>query len=144
MTASRAKKIIAALWFAMLASGCMSIDLDNKTTCPDEPWQESTLYLGRTMNQAPISDEAWQAFVESEVTPRFPDGFTFLNGHGAWKSAQLGRTMYENSTLLIILHPDTEQDRLKVEEIAEAWRIAFNQEAVLRSRGKMCVDFIAE
>lgn len=128
----------------MLAAGCMSFDFDNKTACTGERWLESTLYLGRTMNRAPISDEAWQDFVESDVTPRFPDGFTFLNGHGAWKNARLGKTIYENSTLLIILHPDTEQGRRKITEIAEAWRATFNQDAVLRARGNVCVDFIAE
>ncbi len=141
---SRAKIAIAALSLAMLVTGCMSIDLNRKTSCGGENWLESTLYLGRTINREPISDETWQAFVESDVTPRFPDGFTFLNGHGAWKNAQLGKTIYENSTLLIILHPDTDQDRRKITEVAEAWRTTFNQEAVLRARGNVCVEFITE
>ncbi len=110
MTGFRTKTIAVALLLAMLASGCMSIDLDRKTACAGERWLESTLYLGRTMNREPVSDEAWQAFVESDVTPRFPDGFTFLNGHGAWKNAQLGKTIFENSTLLIFLHPDSEHE----------------------------------
>ena len=141
--ASRAKKIIAAFSLAMLVTGCMSIDLDRTVSCSGEDWLESTLYLGRTMNRAPVSDEAWQAFVESDVTPRFPDGFTFLNGHGAWKNAQLGKTIYENSTLLIILHPDTDQNRSNVQAMAEAYRTTFDQEAVLKSHKKVCVEFIA-
>lgn len=143
MTGSRAKTIVAALWLTMLAAGCMSFDFDNKTACTGERWLESTLYLGRTMSREPVSDEAWQAFVESDVTPRFPAGFTFLNGHGAWKNAQLGKTIYEKSTLLIILHPDTDQDRSKVQAMAEAYRTTFNQEAVLKSHKKVCVEFIA-
>lgn len=129
---------------AFLCTGCLSIDIDRKTDCTGDTWLESTLYLGRTMNKAPISDEAWQRFVENDVTPRFPDGFTFLNGRGAWKNAQFGKTMYENSTLLIILHPETEQELSKIREIAGAYRTTFKQEAVLQSHGKVCVDFITE
>lgn len=127
---------------ALLVTGCVSIDLDRKTGCSGETWLESTLYLGRTLNRAPISDEAWQRFVESDVTPRFPDGFTFLNGRGAWKNAKVGKTMYENSTLLIILHPDTELELQKITDVAKAYRTTFNQEAVLNSHKKVCVDFI--
>lgn len=126
----------------LLFTGCMSIDIDKAANCSGEDWLESTLYLGRTMNGTPISDEAWQSFIESDVTLRFPDGFTFLNGRGAWKNAKAGKTMYENSTLLIILHPDTMQELSKIRDMAKAYHATFDQEAVLQSHKKVCVDFI--
>ena len=127
---------------ALLVTGCVSIDIDRTPGCSGEIWLESTLYLGRTMNRATISEEAWQSFVETDVTLRFPDGFTFLNGHGAWRNAKSGKTMYEKSTLLIILHPDTIEKSEKITEVAEAYRTTFNQEAVLNSNKQVCVEFI--
>ena len=128
----------------LLLSGCMSVDIQGLPLCRGELWSESTLYLGRTMNGVPISDQSWKAFVESDVTPRFPDGFTMLHGQGAWRRQGSEETGYETSTLLIILHPDTDQDRRKISDVAEAWRTTFSQEAVLRARGNVCVDFITE
>ena len=128
----------------LLLSGCMSVDIQGLPLCRGELWSESTLYLGRTMNGAPISDQSWKTFVESDVTPRFPDGFTMLHGQGAWRRQGTEETGYETSTLLIILHPDTVQDRRKITEVAEAWRSTFNQEAVLKARGNVCVEFITE
>ena len=33
-----------------------------------------------------VSEEEWRAFLETEVTPRFPDGLTVLTAYGQWRS----------------------------------------------------------
>ncbi len=137
-------RLMTALVAALMFSGCMSIDIDGVSLCRDENWAESTLYFGRSTEANPISDEAWKTFVETEVTPRFPDGFSYLDGKGAWYNSAFKRTIYENSTLLIILHPDTRENRMKIAEVADAWRVTFNQQAVLRARQDVCVAFITE
>src|SRR5215470_13445579 len=35
-------------------------------------------------NAANVSDWAWQTFVDREITPRFPDGMTFVPANGQW------------------------------------------------------------
>ena len=32
-----------------------------------------------------ISDADWAAFLDAEVTPRFPAGLTVLSGYGQWR-----------------------------------------------------------
>lgn len=135
---------VAALVAALILTGCMSIDIDGVSLCRDENWAGSTLYLGRSTEASPITDEAWKTFVEAEVTPRFPDGFTWMDGQGAWYNSAFKRTIYEDSTLLIILHPDSKENRKKVFEVASAYRVTFNQQAVLRARAATCVAFITD
>src|SRR5689334_21818217 len=33
-----------------------------------------------------VGEVEWQAFLDTEVTPRFPDGLTVLTGYGQWRS----------------------------------------------------------
>lgn len=137
-------QVSVLLLMSLVLQGCMSIDIDGFPLCRSELWSESTLYLGRGLEAAGISDEAWQDFVESDVTPRFPDGFSIIEARGAWRNRTLSRTTYENTTVLVILHPNTNEDRSKIREIADAYRTAFNQEAVLWARSSACVAFVTE
>src|SRR5262245_38355424 len=50
----------------------------------------------------PLSEREWQSFLDSVVTPLFPEGFTVLNGLGQWRG-QDGLTR-EHSRVLVILH----------------------------------------
>jgi len=102
-------------------------------------WVREELYFGRGMpNGGEVSDSAWQQFLESEIVPRFPDGLTILDANGHWRS-QAGAMVRERSWVLVLYHPaDPVADR-KVAEVAEAYRKAFAQEAVLRDRDMTCV-----
>ena len=54
------------------------------------------LLFGSTRRQgAPISEEEWTAFLDAEVTPRFPNGLTVLSG--PWPMARQGRTRGEGA-----------------------------------------------
>jgi hypothetical protein len=87
-----------------------------------------------------ITDAEFRRFVDAEVTPRFPDGLTWLSGDGQFKSAA-GTTIREGSKLLILLY-GVDEDRSKlVEEVREAYKRAFEQESVLRTDSRLCVSF---
>jgi hypothetical protein len=102
-------------------------------------WVREELYFGRGMaDGGEVSDSAWQRFLEDEIVPRFPDGLTILEANGHWRS-QAGPMVRERSWVLVLYHPaDPLADR-QVAELAEAYRKAFAQEAVLRDRDMTCV-----
>src|SRR4029453_7449455 len=54
-----------------------------------ELWKHPELSLGMSIQPGGtlISEEQYQQFVDSEVPPRFPDGFTLLSGRGQFKNA---------------------------------------------------------
>jgi Protein of unknown function (DUF3574) len=97
-------------------------------------------------NRAQVTELEFQQFINREVTPHFPDGLTLLSGRGQFKTSS-NRIVKEPTNLLILIYP---QDRLalgkvdqnqKIEQIRKAYKLAFQQESVLRSDELSCVSF---
>ena len=87
-----------------------------------------------------ISDADWAAFLDAEVTPRFPDGLTVLSGYGQWRGDSDTLTREASRVLLVWYKPapDTEH---KIEAIRTAYRERFSQDSVMRVDGGSCVSF---
>ena len=78
-------------------------------------------------------------FLDDWVTPRFSDGLTVLQASGQWRGAN-GNIVEEPSRVLYLVHPGDGASERKVEEIASEYKLRrFEQEAVLRTRGAVCV-----
>ena len=60
--------------------------------------QRSTLYFGAAVPGSTDTVDAveWQRFLDSSVTPRFPDGLTWLDARGQWRGKD-GRVIGEPS-----------------------------------------------
>jgi hypothetical protein len=87
----------------------------------------------------PLSESEWQAFLDSVVTPRFPDGFTVLSGVGQWRG-QDGLTK-EQSRILVVWHERSPNRDADIEAIRSAYKSRFDQESVLRIDSVSCVSF---
>jgi hypothetical protein len=86
-----------------------------------------------------ITEEQWVAFLDAEVTPRFPAGLTVLEGTGQWR----GRTGVdrERSNVLVVWYEASGHADEKIEAIRAAYKQRFNQESVLRVDSVSCVSF---
>ena len=118
-----------------------------------EPWVRSELYFGVPLGsgeELPTEEELqefldteWQDFLDSEITPRFPDGLTVLTGYGQFlNSANV--ISQENSIVLIIFLPldAVPEASASIDEIREAYKTEFEQESVLRVDAEpVCVSF---
>ena len=87
-----------------------------------------------------IGEAEWRAFLDAEVTPRFPDGLTVLNGYGQWRNSA-GAIAKEKSVMLVIWHRPAADNDTKIEAIRSAYKSRFGQESVLRVDGLSCVSF---
>lgn len=109
-----------------------------------EAWVRSELYFGTTIpDGTTVSDEQFQTFLDEEITPRFPDGLTVLEGYGQFLNDS-GTIIAEESIVLIIFIPlDFIADAsVGLEEIRDAYETAFEQESVLRvDSAPICVSF---
>jgi hypothetical protein len=87
-----------------------------------------------------VPESAWHRFLSREVTPRFPDGLTALEGYGQWK-ADNGTITKERSRVLLIWHtPDAKSDTA-LDAIRDAYKTRFHQQSVMRVDGEDCVSF---
>jgi len=115
-------------------------------------WVRSELYFGvgsvdgassRVQTDA-IGEDTWRAFLDREVTPRFPDGLTVLDAYGQWLFRDgAGNASPERlkTKVLVILHEDSPQRRADIEAIRLAWKRATGHESVLWSRQPVEVSF---
>jgi Protein of unknown function (DUF3574) len=88
---------------------------------------------------AAVGDVEWHSFLDSEVTPRFPDGLTVLTGFGQWRSGEGVRK--EGSRVLVIWAPRRPDNDARIEAIRDTYKARFEQDSVLRVDGLSCVSF---
>jgi len=87
-----------------------------------------------------ITQPEWQAFVDLEVTPRFPAGLTVLPGDGQWRTSA-GVIERLPSKVLVIWHDRAQGTEQRIEAIRRAYKARFAQESVMRIDSTSCVAF---
>ena len=110
-------------------------------TPPAGHWVRTELYFGADDQNGAlvVNDTAWQSFVDTVVTPRFPQGLTVLSGNGQWQGS--GRLVHEPSRVLILLHPPSPRADVAIDEIRAIYRQRFSQESVLKVSEPANVSF---
>jgi hypothetical protein len=98
------------------------------------------LYFGLATKDREIGDVEWAAFLNEEVTPRFPDGLSVLDVAGQYR-IPTGRITRERSKLLVVIVLDAPAHLPKVQAIVDAYKKQFNQLSVLRVERAICAAF---
>jgi hypothetical protein len=98
------------------------------------------LYFGRNIpGGGEVSDAGWRGFLDEVVTPRFPEGFTALDGEGQYQMSD-GTITRERSKVLVVIAKGGDADSRLAEAVAE-YKRRFRQESVLRRDAVSCVSF---
>lgn len=150
----RAKGVacLAALAF-LIAQGCVesrtltaampapasSID-SGSCTAPGTLYRRTELFLGLSRpGGEPVTIEEIAGFLKDVVTPRFPAGFTVLEGRGQFRDRH-GTIVREDARIVVLLYdPEDRTAGARIEAIRRAYAQAFRQESVLRADGTACV-----
>lgn len=105
-------------------------------------YNRTELYLGMaTPDGATVSDAEFQRFVDAQVTPRFPAGFTIVAASGQFKDYR-GAIVRENARVLVVLYPlEDGQSSESIETIRAYYKVEYRQESVLRVDGESCASF---
>jgi hypothetical protein len=99
------------------------------------------LYLGQNTPAGIVTETQWRTFIAEAVVPRFPGGFTELQGEGQWRNAR-GTTAAERTRIIEVAHDDAAPVHARVRAIAADYRRRFDQESVLitRMRAQQCFE----
>jgi hypothetical protein len=99
------------------------------------------LYFGQSTPAGIVTDEEMSEFLSAVVTPRFPQGFSVLNGvAGQWR-CQDGHIEHESTKILVLAHPNTKKAEKAVVEIIRAYKTVFKQESVMRTKFLGTIEF---
>lgn len=98
-------------------------------------WVETRLYFGlgpADDTSRGVTEPAWRQFLDTEVTPRFPDGLSVLDVYGQWQGKGQGTPERLRSKMLVIDYPDSPSNRDKIEAIRAAWKQRTGDQSVMR------------
>jgi hypothetical protein len=107
-------------------------------------WVDTKLYFGLGLADHPdngVSEAQWRAFLDKEVTPRFPSGLSVVDVYGQWQGKNQTTPERLRSKMLIIDYPDTQQNRDKIEAIRAAWKQRTGDQSVMRVTEPADVSF---
>ena len=96
-----------------------------------EAMQIHNLYFGRSVaGRGEVSDKEWRDFREQVITPALPDGYTVLDGQGAWMNPRSHATISEATKILVVALPDAPASLTAINRIRGAWQHRFHQYVV--------------
>jgi hypothetical protein len=107
-------------------------------------WVETQLYFGLGPADHPeqgVSEADWRAFLDAEVTPRFPSGLSVVDVYGQWRSKGSRRVERQRSKMLIVVYANTSENSAKIDAIRTAWKRKTGDESVLRVTEPAQVSF---
>lgn len=127
---------LAILIAGLSLAGCATAP---KPACPAGQslvWTAQIFLGGKAPGR--ISDRDLRAFVDQEVTPRFPDGVTVVDGGGQWKGDD-NQLIREAAKVVLIVLPPRRDAQAQVDAVRAAYRARFRQETVVLTPPPACV-----
>src|SRR5580692_3133614 len=100
------------------------------------------LYFGRSVaGRDEVSDREWRDFREQVITPALPDGYTVLDGQGAWMNPRSRMTITEQSKILEVALPEAQGNLPLINRIRRAYQQRFHQYVVGMTVRSGCGSF---
>lgn len=108
--------------------GLDRVELDSKSDVRTDPAD-----LNRTGSASAqrITEAGWIDFLDKEVTPRFPAGLSVIDCYGQWLGKNMSTPARLRSKILVIVYPDTSDNRVKIESIRTSWKQRTGDQSVL-------------
>lgn len=107
-------------------------------------WVDTKLYFGlgpADQQDKGISESEWRAFLDKEVTPRFPSGLSVVDVYGQWQGKDEIAPERLRSKMLIIDYANTLENQQKIEAIRAAWKQKTGDQSVLQVTEPADVSF---
>jgi hypothetical protein len=128
----------AALGLLALVAGVGDTGAQSLTcTGAQKSWVVAELLFGRDR----VSDAGWARFLATEVTPRFPDGFTVIDARGQWRAPGSKTIARERSKVLMIAMPPGAANEARLQNIIAAYKKRYGQRSVGLIVRPACVSF---
>jgi hypothetical protein len=96
----------------------------------DSRWTLTKIYFGRSYPGGVVSDADFNAFLDTCVSRRFPEGLTRYDAEGRWRDSA-GVAVREPSVVVEILNSGEDSDRILIKQIVASYKSRFAQKSVL-------------
>ncbi len=134
-------KALGAVILSFVLVGCATAPPPPACPAGQEYRHTAQLFFGRNVgDKAGVSEADFRRFVDEELTPRFPDGLTVLDGGGQWRGEE-NRLIREASKVVLIVLPKGREVPGRIEVVRSAYKARFRQDSVLLITQAACVSF---
>lgn len=118
-------------------AGCASTV--EQAACPagQERLRTAQLFLGGKAAGRPLQEAELGRFVDQEITTRFPDGVTVLDGGAQWRGPENALIREAQKVVLIVLPADGAPRRM--DAVRAAYKTRFKQDSVVSVTQAACV-----
>jgi len=137
VSARRCFRLIAGVIFAVAVAVPAGAE---PCTDPLKPMLRAELFFGRSIgHRFGVTNRLWQAYVDRELTPRFPGGFTVSDGKGQWREGDA--IMREASKIVVLVAPDSTELRAGIAAAVDVYVKRFRQKSVGVVTQAVCAAF---
>jgi hypothetical protein len=134
-------RLAAALVLALSLAACATTPPTPACQDGQQRMRTAQLFFGRNVAGKPgVTDTAFGKFVDEELTPRFPDGLTVLDGGGQWRGDE-NKLIRESAKVVLIVLPKSRDAGDRIEGGRTAYKARFKQDSVLLITQAACVSF---
>ena len=131
----------AILLAALVLAGCATVPPGPPCPTGQERMRTAQLFFGRNIGDKPgVSEADFRKFMDEDVTPKFPDGLTVVDGGGQWRGAE-NKLIREASKVVLIVLPKGRDVSGRIDGVRSAYKTRFHQESVLLITQASCVSF---
>jgi hypothetical protein len=107
-----------------------------------KPMAVFTLYFGEAIaGRGDLTEKEWQSFLEDTIVASLPDGFTVLDGNGAWMNPATRRTVREATKVLVTALPRSPESLAAINHVRSAYQTRFHQQLVGMTVEQACGTF---
>jgi hypothetical protein len=100
------------------------------------------LYFGLSIpGGGKVSQEQWQRFSDSIVSPRFPEGYTEGDVAGKWRDTESHITITEHTKVLTFIGKKSKTRQMNLDSLIHIYKRQYQQQAVLRTDAKLRMQF---
>lgn len=134
------RRLAAALLLSLSLAGCVTAPTPS---CPvGQEWLKTAqLFLGRrTEGSGAVSDADLRRFVDQQITPKFPDGLTVLDGGRQWQGPE-STLIREAVKVVLIVLPSKGDAAARIEAVRGAYKAQFHQDSAMLVTQGACVAF---
>jgi hypothetical protein len=126
---------------ALALAGCATPSTEITASCPSTAQKlTAAMVFGRVSPNGPsVSEAEFTRFITREVSPRFPDGLTVVDGRGHWKPPA-GSAVHEPSKLVMVVLPGGPDDGAKLDAVRAAYEARYHQQSLLLPTSVGCVS----
>lgn len=103
--------------------------------------QRTELFFGRNSPSGEITEQDFQSFLDTVITPLFPDGLTVVDGKGQFRACADCAVEKEAAKVLVLLYRFDKDSSDKIEAIRGRYKARFAQQSVLRVDEPVCASF---